>query len=1021
MPQRSGVVAALHALLFVILVAPVRGQTVVYSNQNDIANIGIGFSPSPVIWDDLLPTRGGTLSEISLTAWHTDSNVRAASGFIDLRVFDEQNNRPQGASIGVIPFNATFSPDPNDSTFTVIALDNLESLGLTLPGSGRIGVGILFDNDDWLLPDPSVPTIGSSPGGNWLDNSSLERNDGVGDFAWRLVVAETAPLVIWNAGSGPWSNSDNWDSGFTPKPSQDVRVRSSGGVAVVDGPASDTTVASVQVGELAFFNTTLRLQPGTTLTADESFLVATNGYLDVNGGRIVTGDFQGPITTFDGGTIEVHGGEFFPTPLDFTLSGTGNPTVILDDARFDVGFGENHEDLLVADGIDHSASLTARDGTILTAENAVIGGQRGTHGELILSGSGTTIDVFTKLTLGQNAPTNNDPAHGTLLVEDQAVVTVAEVDIGQAGFGEATVDHATLNVVENLSNEMSGELRIGGLAPSSLTIRNGGVVNAQFVDIASSIATTASLVVTGNGSQLNAPGGIAVGDSNEGKIHVLDGAHVTTGTLATGFGAGLGPNEKNEIEINGALTHVDVAGFLQTSAGGEISIDGGAQVTANAAAVFGGSITVAGQDTLLDTSFSTSTVSSLSALSGSLVIRDGALVRSRGLEVGRSGTATNSAVVTGAGSRLVSEDLFFIVGNLAPALLEISAGAVVERTGDVFVAASNSAPADLNILGAGSRWEVDGDVYLSGARLNGDVFSFNAVSTLNIQDGATADIDGTLEPFTKGQINLQGGTLVADEITLQSGGQFNFTGGRLAVENFDGDLENDGGTLVPGQSAGIANVSGRFGQSNGALEVEIFNGGLLPVPGVDYDQLLADSVELGGALVILVDDDYQPALGDSFKIIQAASSLSEQFDSILGADLGDGLAFDVLVDLLAHSVTLEVVESQILAGDFSGNGAVENADLTLLLNSWAEAVPPTPMEWIGSPLTAPAVDNDELTALLNNWGVTSGTGGQAASAVPEPATRWCFILGAAIMWSLLQQPAPIDRYASRTFLASTKS
>jgi hypothetical protein len=77
-----------------------------------------------------------------------------------------------------------------------------------------------------------------------------------------------------------------------------------------------------------------------------------------------------------------------------------------------------------------------------------------------------------------------------------------------------------------------------------------------------------------------------------------------------------------------------------------------------------------------------------------------------------------------------------------------------------------------------------------------------------------------------------------------------------------------------------------------------------------------------------------------------------------------------------------------LTGDFNCSGAVENADLTLLLNNWAAEVPPTPEGWTGIPQpTAPAIDNDELTALLNNWGASlPGNGG---SQVPEPG---CVVL-----------------------------
>ena len=152
----------------------------------------------------------------------------------------------------MIPFDGTFSPFPGNPIYTVIALDGLESLDLALPGTGRIGVGIQLDEVGWFYPGSGYAHDWIQPGDNWLGNPPLERQDATGDFAWRVVVAETAPLVKWNTGAGIWDQPNNWDTGFTPMPSQDVLVRSTGGVATVTGPASDVTVKSVQVGELAF-------------------------------------------------------------------------------------------------------------------------------------------------------------------------------------------------------------------------------------------------------------------------------------------------------------------------------------------------------------------------------------------------------------------------------------------------------------------------------------------------------------------------------------------------------------------------------------------------------------------------------------------------------------------------------------------------------------------------------------------------------------------------------------------------
>ena len=180
-----------------------NAQVDVFRNDLDSAFVVNTSFGSPItLWDDLQLTQGGLLSEISFLAEPPSSSPgQTASGTIDLRAFDETFNRPQGDSLGMIPFNGTFEVDPND-TFgdrLIIELTNLESLGINLPHTGRIGAGIQFDDTGWFYPSAGTPEVGTSPGGNWLDNSSSERSDGSGNFAWRLAVADTTP-----AGPGVW-------------------------------------------------------------------------------------------------------------------------------------------------------------------------------------------------------------------------------------------------------------------------------------------------------------------------------------------------------------------------------------------------------------------------------------------------------------------------------------------------------------------------------------------------------------------------------------------------------------------------------------------------------------------------------------------------------------------------------------------------------------------------------------------------------------------------------------------------
>jgi hypothetical protein len=76
-------------------------------------------------------------------------------------------------------------------------------------------------------------------------------------------------------------------------------------------------------------------------------------------------------------------------------------------------------------------------------------------------------------------------------------------------------------------------------------------------------------------------------------------------------------------------------------------------------------------------------------------------------------------------------------------------------------------------------------------------------------------------------------------------------------------------------------------------------------------------------------------------------------------------------------------------GDFSGDGKVDGADLSLLLANWGSTVPPTPSGWTGAAPTAAGVDADELSRLLANWGFGTST------AIPEPAAASLALLGLA--------------------------
>jgi len=149
-----------------------------------------------------------------------------------------------------------------------------------------------------------------------------------------------------------------------------------------------------------------------------------------------------------------------------------------------------------------------------------------------------------------------------------------------------------------------------------------------------------------------------------------------------------------------------------------------------------------------------------------------------------------------------------------------------------------------------------------------------------------------------GTVNMTDGLMIADTVNLEEGA-FNLTGGRLAVNTFNGTLMQQGGIIAPGVAppdniqsvAGLTTVNGDYGLfSAGTLEIELM--GL--IPGSDFDQLIVNGgIDLnadaggGGMLDILLG--FAPSVGDAFTVIE-----NDGVDSVSGIFFGlaEGALFE---------------------------------------------------------------------------------------------------------------------------------
>ena len=247
-------------------------------------------------------------------------------------------------------------------------------------------------------------------------------------------------------------------------------------------------------------------------------------------------------------------------------------------------------------------------------------------------------------------------------------------------------------------------------------------------------------------------------------------------------------------------------------------------------------------------------------------------------------------------------------------------------------------------------------------------------------------------------VHLEGGTLDAQTISFQGGGEFEWTSGTLHVVTFNGNLANQGGTLVPGHSAGVVTIAGSYTQQAGAiLAIEI--GGTVPGSGHDRVNVTA-SATLGGELQLAMLNGFAPAVSDSFTIFDATGGVSGVFSNIADGQRlttmdgnGSFLVHYGPSSVLSHNqIVLTDFVPVALPGDYNHNGIVDTADYTI----WRDSLGRT-----GVGLAADGNGNNKIEAGdYNVWKthfgqISLGNGSAESSniAIPEPAPSGMLLVG----------------------------
>jgi T5SS/PEP-CTERM-associated repeat protein len=744
---------------------------------------------------------------------------------------------------------------------------------------------------------------------------------------WFLSVSARADVLVWtNENGGAFSDNNNWSNanGLIG----DHRVPGGGDTACIGAGASDgqndgcgngpilkgmITVDSGGVDHL--FTNTVQLSLAGTLSANTASLgtaqISGNGTLSagtldsgftmVSGGATLKSSGMATMSFFtvsgggtantnstalDGGPILIDGGSWTtgmltdPFSADVTVSGSGqlisSGADILQNSTFTIDGGGSlwsiAGSLTVANG-----QFTMKNGGRITSGDVFLGTAAASNAQVTIDGATSSWGFGGKLYLGY---AGNSNAYMTL--KNGAVLPLEhDTFIGEGGFGSLVINSGSQVQVSGGTGVIFG---VGDLAGS----QGGVIVNGQ--------NSLLKLITAGVG-----------GEGGSGGISVSGGGTLISELMELG----LAPGGQGTISISGggsSWTNIDntVIGRQGT---GTFTVDSGGLFVASSA--FGGASFILGQQngssgsagvsdagSLIDLRKVKFVMGSLPGSNGSIsaqsqgvlalgpdtVIGDagtGALYIYFGgqvtftqtdavnLTLGNTSGSSGTMVVNGSS---FADSLPIIIGKAGAGSFSAMNHSTVQMFG--FNAAySDSGQGSVTV--DNSSWVNSGNVYVGG------LLGADPASTVTVQNNATMRVAQRMTVFKAGSVSIDSSSKIAvgsgdfgppGSLRVSSGG---ILGGFGRVHGQV--IEAQGGFIWPGNSPGLFTIDGSYEQDDGGtFEAEI--GGTDPGNGYDQIQVTGAAV-LGGNLNVRLINGFTPAVGQTFRIVNAAS-VSGAFASI---------------------------------------------------------------------------------------------------------------------------------------------
>ncbi len=474
---------------------------------------------------------------------------------------------------------------------------------------------------------------------------------------------------------------------------------------------------------------------GDTLQVTQSLEVGRNG--------------TGELIVSDGGHVVTEGSAFLGTYEH------GNGTVTIDD----IGLWHIDGDLNI--GNSGKGTLTVSDGghVEMAGDGELrIGRHEGSTGSLTVTGTDSTIELSgtdTPLVIGQDGT-------GTFSLEEGAVLDAGgqEVDVGEGGTGDGT-----LHVTGSGSSLTVGSLTVGVEGTGHATVAEGAELNADELVIGKEESGKGDLTVTG--ADVSA-GDVTVGESGTGSLGLEEGGRLDQsdghsfilGEEDTGSGA---------LTISGDGSRLTGDTLVVGDKGtGTVTLDEKAAVDVNSMTIgaeedSNGSVAVVGESTL---TVAGGLVVGEGSKDAEMHIADHSVVNSGGGNTTASILGDNEdskGTVTLADTQSkwnVFSDL--LVGNRGDGSLEVADGAELDVYGHLDLGGTPTGTGEISIKGADTGGVVSYSTLEVGTGGRGDItveehglLTGGGAGTQAVVGGAFDNGDGTFSPG-QGRVTVKG-------------------------------------------------------------------------------------------------------------------------------------------------------------------------------------------------------------------------------------------------------------------------